>query len=159
MGQMETMYMGHIISINNFWRTRCGVITLILLSIFSGHLHVQYLIWSFTENLNQVSSCYFPKLHLRKRPLRPVQAIFYSPLGETTERGNGMLRANSRLPNSTEQRKSWIITSSAHIIVPKILFLFSPTLCLQDCGPLQINYIFEQLNVISGWTMSWNREK
>ena len=38
-----------------------------------------------------------------ERPLRPVQAIFYSPLGETTERGNGMLRANSRAANSTEQ--------------------------------------------------------
>lgn len=38
-----------------------------------------------------------------ERPLRPVQAIFYSPLDETIERRNAMLRANSRAANGTER--------------------------------------------------------
>lgn len=68
-----------------------------------------------------------------ERPLRPVQAIFYSPLGETIERRNAMLQIPELQMGQSEKILDNHILCSHHI-VPKTLFLFSPTLYLHDCG-------------------------
>lgn len=92
------------------------------LACTSSHLN-------FTENLMQAGSCFFPPWQMRERALRPVQAIFHSPLGETVERRNAMLKASSRTANMPEQ-KSWIIIFSTHVI-----------LFLRPCFPSALPYV------------------
>ena len=63
-----------------------------------------------------------------ERPLRPVQAIFYSPLGETIERRNAMLQIPELQMGQSEKILDNHILCSHHIVLLGFLFLQIPTL-------------------------------